>query len=168
MASSKSQDLDLLRRKISRYSKRAYEQGLIRGSGGNLSIRVPGSDRVLVTPTDISLGDVKPEEIILVNLDGEIIESPANLSPSKETSFHLRVYQISPVAQAVVHLHPPHATAYANKGKPLPMITVSARAKLQQVPNVGCAPPGSDELCDLVSKGMESFPEARSPLKMHF
>jgi len=162
MAKTPFQDLDFLRNEISRYSKRAYDQGLIRGSGGNLSLRVPDDNGILVTPTDVSLGDVEPEAIILVNLDGEIIESPSNLRPSKETSFHLRVYHRSPVIRAVVHLHPPHATAYANKGKPLPMITVSARAKLRHVPNVGCAPPGSDELCDLVSNGMESFPEAKA------
>lgn len=156
------QDLDFLRTEISSYSIRAYDKGLIRGSGGNLSLRVPGEDSVLVTPTDVSLGDVTPERMILVNLSGEVVESPLNLRPSKETSFHLRVYQIRPGVQAVVHLHPPHATAYANKGKPLPMITVSARAKLQHVPNVGCAPPGSEELCDLVSNGMESFPQAKA------
>lgn len=156
------QDLDFLRTEISSYSIRAYDKGLIRGSGGNLSLRVPGEDSVLVTPTDVSLGDLTPERMILVNLSGEVVESPLNLRPSKETSFHLRVYQIRPGVQAVVHLHPPHATAYANKGKPLPMITVSARAKLQHVPNVGCAPPGSEELCDLVSNGMESFPQAKA------
>lgn len=154
--------LVFLRREISKYSKRAYDRGLIRGTGGNLSIRIPGNETVLVTPTDVSLGDVKPEENILVNLDGEVIESPSGLNPSKETSFHLRAYRIRPDVQALVHLHPPYATAYADEGKPLPMATVSARAKLQQVPNVGCAPPGSAELCDLVSKSIESFPEARA------
>jgi L-fuculose-phosphate aldolase len=156
------QDEVLLRGEITRYSKRAYDRGLIRGTGGNLSIRIPTNEMVLVTPTDISLGEVKPEENILVNLEGAIIESPLGLMPSKETSFHLRVYRMRRDVQAVVHLHPPYATAYADKGQPLPMVTVSARAKLQQVPNVGCAPPGSEELCELVSKGIESFPDARA------
>ena len=156
------QDLVFLRAEISKYSNRAYDRGLVRGTGGNLSIRTPTDEMVLVTPTDISLGEVRPEENILVNLGGEIIESPLGLMPSKETSFHLRVYRMRDDVRAVVHLHPPYATAYAAKAKPLPMVTVSARAKLQQVPNVGCAPPGSDELCELVAKGIEGFPDARA------
>jgi ribulose-5-phosphate 4-epimerase/fuculose-1-phosphate aldolase len=156
------QDLAFLREEISKYSKRAYDRGLIRGTGGNLSIRTPTNKMALVTPTDISLGDVKPEENILVNLQGETIESPLGLMPSKETSFHLRVYRMRSDVRGVVHLHPPYATAYANKGKPLPMVTVSARAKLQQVPNIGCAPPGSNELCELVATSIESFPDARA------
>jgi ribulose-5-phosphate 4-epimerase/fuculose-1-phosphate aldolase len=162
MANSLLKDLDFLRGEICKYAKQSYDHGLIRGSGGNLSIRIPGKETVLVTPTDISLGDVKPEGIILVNLDGEIIESPIGLKPSKETSFHLRVYRLCPAVQAVVHLHPPYATAYANKRMSLPMVTVSARAKLKHVPTVECAPPGSDELCDVLSHGIESFPEARA------
>jgi ribulose-5-phosphate 4-epimerase/fuculose-1-phosphate aldolase len=156
------QNLVFLRGEISKYSKRAYDQGLIRGTGGNLSIRTPPNQTVLVTPTDISLAEVKPEENILVDLEGKVIESPLGLMPSKETSFHLRVYRMRRDVQAVIHLHPPYATAYANKGKPLPMVTVSARAKLQKVPNVGCAPPGSKELCELVAEGLEGFPEARA------
>ena len=162
MTDSPLQDLAFLRGEISRYSKRAYDRGLIRGTGGNLSIRIPTNEMVLITPTDISLGDVKPEENILVDLQGEIIESPLGMMPSKETSFHLQVYRIRRDVQAVIHLHPPYATAYAAEGEPLPTVTVSARAKLQQVPNVGCAPPGSDELCELVAKGIESFPDAKA------
>ena len=162
MTGSPLQDLAFLREEISKYSKRAYDRGLIRGTGGNLSLRSPTNEMVLVTPTDISLGDVKPEENILVNLHGETIESPLGLMPSKETSFHLRVYRMRSDVRGVVHLHPPYATAYADRGKPLPMVTVSAKAKLQQVPNIGCAPPGSDELCELVADGIESFPNARA------
>ena len=162
MTDSRLQDQVFLREEISKYSKRAYDRGLIRGTGGNLSTRTPTNEMVLITPTDISLVDVKPEENILLNLQGEIIESPLGLMPSKETSFHLKVYRLCSDVRGVVHLHPPYATAYANQGTPLPMVTVSARAKLEQVPNIGCAPPGSEELCELVARGMESFPDARA------
>ena len=162
MTGNPLQDLLFLRGEISKYAKRAYDRGLIRGTGGNLSIRISKNQTVLVTPTDISLAEVKPEENILVDLEGEVIDSPLGLMPSKETSFHLRVYRMHRDVQAVVHLHPPYATAYANKGRPLPMVTVSARAKLQQVPNVGCAPPGSEELCELVAVGLKDYSEARA------
>ena len=156
--------MDALRRSLTAYSKRSFDRGLICGTGGNLSVRVPDSDSVLVTPTGISLGDVAADENILVNLDGKILESPHGLKPSKETSFHLRAYQLRPDVQALAHLHPPYATAYSNKMLPLPLVTVSARANLNFVPSIECALPGSEELCDLVSSGLESFPEVKAIL----
>lgn len=155
---------DLLRQELSDYSRRSFERGLISGTGGNLSVRIPGTDNVLITPSGISLGDVKPEENILVNLKGEIIEVAPDLRPSKETSFHLGAYQLRPDVGALAHVHPPYATAYSNKGRPLPLVTVSARANLIHVPHVDCALPGSDELREFVCTGLESFPDARAIL----
>ena len=153
-----------LRRELCEYSRRSFNRGLVSGAGGNLSVRIPGTDRVLVTPSGISLGDVQPEEAILVSLEGEVIETLPGLVPSKETSFHLGTYSLRSDIGALAHVHPPYATAYSNKGKPLPMATVSARANLKHVPSVDCAWPGSPELRDFVCSGLESFPEARAIL----
>ena len=127
-------DIKFLREQLSAFSRRSYERGLVAGTGGNLSIRIPNTDTVLVTPTEISLGDVEPDENILVNLEGEIIDSPLGLKGSKETGFHLIAYRLRPDVGAIVHVHPPYATAYANKMQPLPMSTVSAMGKLKHVP----------------------------------
>ena len=164
MTSNQIIDVDFLRHELSKYSKRSYERGLINGTGGNLSVRVPGTDTVLITPSGISLGDVEPEENILVNLEGEIVDSPFGLKPSKETSFHLRAYQMRPDVQAVAHLHPPYATAYSNKGEPLPLVTVWARVNLEHVPSVESSLPGSAELRDFVCAGLESFPNVKAIL----
>ncbi|MBW2063615.1 MAG: class II aldolase/adducin family protein [Deltaproteobacteria bacterium] len=164
MGTNKQEEVEILRKELTRYSRRSYERGLICGTGGNLSARIPGTDIVLVTPTGVSLGDVEPQANILVNLEGEVLDSPLGLVPSKETSFHLRAYRLRPEISAVAHLHPPYATAYANKGVPLPLVTVSARANLKHVPTIECALPGSEELCELVTKGLEDYPEARAVL----
>ena len=82
-------DIDYYRQQLSEYSHRAFRRHLGGGTGGNLSIRIPGTDTVLVTPTGISLQEVEPDQNILFNLEGEIIESPQNLKGSKETGFHL-------------------------------------------------------------------------------
>jgi L-fuculose-phosphate aldolase len=164
MTSNQPIDVDSLRLELSDYARRSFDRGLICGTGGNLSVRVPGTDTVLITPTGLSLGDAKPEEHILVNLEGEIVQSPLGLKPSKETSFHLSAYLIRPDVQALAHLHPPYATAYSNKRKSLPLVTVSARGNLKHVPTVECALPGSTELCDFVTDGLKGFPEARAIL----
>ncbi|MBW2030559.1 MAG: class II aldolase/adducin family protein [Deltaproteobacteria bacterium] len=164
MADNMQEEEGILRKELSEYGRRSFERGLICGTGGNLSARIPGTDKVLVTPTGISLGDVRPNENILVSLDGEVLDSPMDLIPSKETSFHLRAYRLRPDINAVAHLHPPYATAYANKGIALPLVTVSARANLKHVPTIECALPGSEELCELVTKGLGDYPEARTLL----
>ena len=157
-------DIEFLREQLSAFSRRSYERGLVAGTGGNLSIRIPGTDTVLVTPTEISLGDVEPDENILVNLEGEIIDSPLGLKGSKETGFHLIAYRLRPDIGAIVHVHPPYATAYANKMKPLPMATVSAMGKLKHVPCIRSFSAGSQGLRDAVEVGLKDNPDINTLL----
>jgi len=123
-----------------------------------MSVRVPGTDEVLITPTGICLGDITPEMNLLIRLDGTVLESAWGLKSSKETGFHLAAYQLRPETGAVAHLHPPYATAYSNKMKPLPLVTVSARGVLKEVPWIESAPAGSAELAKYVQEGLRSFP----------
>ena len=157
-------DLDFFRQELSEYSRRSFERHLVGGTGGNLSVRIPETDTVLITPTGISLGDVKPEEHILVNLEGEVLASPMGLKGSKETSFHLAAYQIRPDIGAIAHVHPPYATAYSNMGKDLPLATISARIVLKKVPWVECFTPGSPELASCVAEGVQKNPEIKALL----
>lgn len=154
-------DIDALRQELSEYSIRSFNRRMVNGTGGNLSVRVPGTDTVLITPTGISLGDVKPEENILVNLDGEILDSPMGLKGSKETSFHLGAYKLRPDVGAISHVHPLYATAYSNLGKDLPMVTVSSRGGLGHVPCVDSFPAGSKELREVVCEGIQAHPEVK-------
>ncbi len=159
-----SDSLSLLRRELSYYSKKSFQRGLISGTGGNLSVRIPGEDRVLITPSGVSLDDVTPEINILVTLEGKILSAPPGLKPSKETSFHLAAYRLRSDVNALAHVHPPYSTAYANKNLPLPLVTVSARANLKHVACIECAIPGSGELRELVRTGLEANPDARAIL----
>ena len=153
-----------LRKELAEFSRRAFYRGLVSGAGGNMSLRVPGTDKVLITPTGVSLADVEPEANLLVNLEGVVLENPLGLTPSKETGFHLVVYRLRSDAGAVAHLHPPYATAYSNKEKPLPLVTVNSRAILKEVPWVDCALPGSQELCDFVHGGITKYPAVKAML----
>ncbi|MDR1932942.1 MAG: class II aldolase/adducin family protein [Spirochaetales bacterium] len=140
---------------LSDYSRRSFLRRLIGGTGGNLSLRVPDTDTVLITPTGVSLEEVTPECSVLVDLDGNIIESPLGFKGSKETGFHLSAYKIRADVMAVAHLHPPYSTAYAGAGASLPLATVSARLILKEVPCVPCYNPGSKELADCVTAALQ-------------
>ena len=155
---SKEMDIVRLRKELSEFSIRSFNRCLVSGTGGNMSVRVPGTDEVLITPTGICLGDITPEMNLLMNLDGTVLESPWGLKSSKETAFHLAAYRLRPETGAVAHLHPPYATAYANKMKPLPLVTVSARGVLKEVPWIESAPAGSPELSKYVQEGLRDFP----------
>jgi L-ribulose-5-phosphate 4-epimerase len=157
-------NVDFFRQELAEFSKRAFHRRLVGGTGGNLSVRIPDTDTVLITPTGISLGDVEPEENILVGLDGAILDSPKGLKGSKEAGFHLAAYRLRPDVGAIAHVHPPYATAYANKGSSLPLVTVSSRLVLKHVPCIACFLPGSLELRDCVIQGIENSPEANSLL----
>jgi L-ribulose-5-phosphate 4-epimerase len=158
---SKALEIIRLRRDLSDFSKRAFNRGLVSGTGGNMSVRIPGTDEVLITPTGVSLADIEPQINLLMNLDGEILENPCDLKSSKETGFHLAAYRLRPDAGAVAHLHPPYATAYSNKLKPLPMVTVSARGVLNEVPCIESAKAGSQELSEYVQQGLKKYPSVK-------
>jgi L-ribulose-5-phosphate 4-epimerase len=155
---SKSMDIVRLREELSDFSIRSFNRGLVSGTGGNMSVRIPGTDEVLITPTGISLEDIRPAMNLLMNLDGDVLESPWGLKSSKETGFHLAAYRLRPETGAVAHLHPPYATAYSNKMKPLPLVTVSARGVLNEVPWIESAKAGSSELSKYVQEGLKQFP----------
>lgn len=158
---SKALEIIRLRKELSDFSKRAFNRGLVSGTGGNMSVRIPGTDEVLITPTGISLADIEPEINLLMKLDGTILENPCDLKSSKETDFHLAAYRLRPDTGAVAHLHPPYATAYSNKRMPLPMATVSARGVLIDVPCIECAKAGSKELSGYVQQGLKQYPTVK-------
>lgn len=158
---NKEMEIIRLRKELSEFSRRAYNRGLVSGTGGNMSVRIPGTDIALITPTGICLGDIEPEINLLMKIDGTIIENPCGLRPSKETAFHLAVYQLRPEAGAVAHVHPPYATAYSNRVQSLPMVTVSAQAVLKEVPRIESAMSGSTELYEYVKAGLRKYPSAR-------
>ncbi len=152
--------LKQLKDELAETCRKAFRRGLVGGAGGNISARVPGEGRALITATGVSLGDIDERSIVLVDLAGTMLEGAPGMRPSKETGFHVCAYRLRPHVGAVVHLHPPHATAFAVRGMELPLVTDGALANLKRVPVVGHAPSGSPELHRLVEEGLRQHPEA--------
>ena len=141
--------------------QRAYARGLVGGSGGNISVRIPGREEFLISATGVSLGVIAPATMVRVSLQGEVLEAHGSCRPSKETGFHACVYRLRPQVGAVVHLHPPFATAFAVRGKEIPLVTDGAMLMLNRIPVVGHAPSGSKELHRIVEEGLLRYPEAK-------
>ena len=80
--------------------------GLVQGTEGNASARA--GELVAVSPSGVAYETLRPEDVCLVTLDGELVEGPA---PSVELPMHLAVYAARPDVGAVVHTHSPRATA---------------------------------------------------------
>lgn len=144
--------------------QKAFQRGLVGGSGGNISVRIQGREELLISATGVSLGDISPATLVRVDFSGKVMEAQDGHRPSKETGFHCSIYRMRPQVGAVVHLHPPYASAFAVRNKELPLLTDTAQNNLKRVPVVGFAPSGSDELRLIIEEGLRQYPEARAIL----
>ena len=158
------ENLTILKKQLSEYSKKSFNRGLVSGTGGNLSIRIPGEEKMLITPSGMALDEVAADDSILMDFEGNVIEVKEGFKPSKEAFFHIAVYRSRPDILAIAHLHPPYAVAFSNESQPLPLATISARVILDFVPCVECARPGSQELCLYVEEGVKKYPKSRAYL----
>ena len=109
-----------LREEICRIGALMYQKGMVDGTAGNISARLDGEDRFLLTPSGLATGFLQPQHLIIVNLAGERIDEPtaanAHLRPTSESAMHLECYRQRPDVQGVVHAHPPTAIALTLAG----------------------------------------------------
>jgi L-fuculose-phosphate aldolase len=96
---------------IIRVGQKLWQRHYVDGAGGNISVRL--GDYVLCTPTMLSKGDLKPEDICMTDLTGQRVAGTR--ARTSELLLHLSIYRNSD-ARSVVHCHPPHATAFAVLG----------------------------------------------------
>jgi L-fuculose-phosphate aldolase len=136
-----------LRRQMCDIGHRIWQRGYCNGNEGNHSVRI-GENRVLCTPTGISKGFLEPEDMCVVDLEGNQVESnPRGRKRTSEVLVHLSVYKHRSDVQAVIHSHPPHAVAFCIAGMPLPEgIHPEAEVFLGKVPVAEYATPGTPEL----------------------
>ena len=141
---------DELKEEICRVMKALYQRGLISALGGNVSARVPGSSEFWITPSGVFKGAVEPDDLVKLDLDGNIIDG--YLRPSIEWPMHAAVYKVRPDVNAIVHAHNPYTLGLALAGIGIKPISVEAVMVLRKVEIVPFAFPGTDELAKLVEK----------------
>jgi L-fuculose-phosphate aldolase len=112
------------REEIVRYGRMLHQQGFVAAMDGNLSVRLK-DDRILVTPTCVSKGAMRPADMVIVDLEGKRVSGRRNVT--SEIGMHLLIYRLRPDIQAIVHAHPPTATGFAAAGIALnePLVCVS-------------------------------------------
>jgi L-fuculose-phosphate aldolase len=98
------------------FGQRMHQQGFVSACDGNLSVRLE-RNRILATPSGVSKGMMKAEQMVIVDLDGNHIGG--NMPVSSEIQMHLTVYRERQDVNAVVHAHPVTATGFASAGMAL-------------------------------------------------
>jgi L-fuculose-phosphate aldolase len=143
------------REEIVRYGRMLHDRGFVAAMDGNLSVRLKG-DRILVTPTCVSKGAMRPADMVIVDPDGNRLAGRRNVT--SELGMHLLIYRMRPDVQAVVHAHPPTATGFAAAGMALTEPLVC-----EVVMGLGCIPlarygtPGTSELAQTLEPYVEQY-----------
>lgn len=104
------------RQELTAYCHRLYARKLLVGTDGNLSLKVE-KDRLLVTPSGVCKADLQPDDFLIMDLSGTVIDAKAGRKPTSELPLHLVCYQRRRDVVAVVHAHPPAAIAFSVAGR---------------------------------------------------
>jgi len=143
-----------LKQQICEIGRRVYEKGFAAANDGNISIRV-GDNEVLCSPTMICKGFMKPEDLCAVDLDGNQIAGTRKRT--SEILLHLTIMKHRPDVRAVVHCHPPHATAFAVAGEPIPQCVLpEVEVFMGEVPIAPYETPGGQKFADTVLPFLDS------------
>ena len=144
-----------LRALICRVGALMYQKGYVDGTAGNISARLDEAG-FLVTPSGLATGFLQPEQLIVVNSEGERVDAPtaanADLRPTSEISMHLECFRQRPDVQGVVHAHPPTAVALTLVGYDFQQCLIPEMVVLLGlVPTAPYSTPSSTENRDAIS-----------------
>jgi L-fuculose-phosphate aldolase len=141
-----------LKQEMCEIGSRIWQKGFCAGNEGNHSLRI-SDDRVLCTPTGLSKGFLKPDMITIVDMDGNQVDKENKYKRTSEILLHLAIYKKRPDVKAVIHSHPPHATAFACAGVPIPEgVHPEAEVFLGKVPTAKYTTPSYAGLGESVTK----------------
>ncbi len=149
--------LEALREQVWKLHLELPKNDLVKWTGGNVSGRDPGTGLVVIKPSGLKYPDLRPEHLVVLDVDGKIVEG--NLSPSSDTASHLYIYRQRPDVGGIVHTHSPYATAFAAVGKPIPVyLTAIADEFGGPIPVGGFALIGGEEIGKVVVESIGSSP----------
>ncbi len=131
--------------------RRVYDRGFVASNDGNISCRIE-EDRILTTPTGMSKGFLKLEDLCITDMDGTLVSGQKR--PSSEIGMHIFLYRERPDVRAVVHAHPPTATGFAVAG-----VSLTACVLPEVIITLGAIP--------IVEYGTPGGPEISEPIKQY-
>lgn len=160
-----SNDHAELRHRIVEGANRLIRNGaLSRNNHGNMSIRIPGTDEIIMTGS--SLQGLSPEGLARINLAGEVLDGRVDPASNEIIEMHTAVYRSRPDVGSVVHTHSPHATAYAIAAKPMECFS-SSLARLgiiNPIPVTKFGPRGSDLAVRSIEETLHANPDCKALL----
>jgi len=142
-----------VRQQIVEVVNELYATQLVTATGGNVSARA-GEGEAWITPSQLFKGDLAPEILVRIDLEGKPLD-PGARKPSSESLMHTAILKARPDVQCVIHAHAPHATILVNAD--LPFLPISTEACF--LVNIGRIPfvmPGSKEMAEAVVKALGS------------
>ena len=145
----------LIRAEMAEIGRRLYERNHICGTVGNLSARLPDG-KILITPSAVNKGYLKPDDMIICSADGEKLEAMGE--PSSEIKLHTAIYKWRKDVTAICHAHPIYATAYSVAGISLDRpVLPEIVGTLGAIPLAGYASPGSTDLPETLADLIERY-----------
>lgn len=137
------------RREIVHWGKMLHECGFVAATDGNLSVRLD-ENRILATPTAMSKSQMRPADLVIVDMEGRRLGGRRNVS--SEIAMHLMIYRLRPDIRGIVHAHPPTATGFAAAGMALNQpLVCEVVIGLGSIPLAKYGTPGTPELTDALA-----------------
>ena len=133
------------------YGKKLITENLTDGTGGNISIYDPETGLMAISPSGIDYFKTNPEDVVIMNLDGEIVDG--DKKPSSEKDLHIEMYKIKPEIRSVVHTYSMFCTVLACLQMPIHSVHyVLADAGTDEVPCTPYVTYGTKDLAMLAAK----------------
>ena len=133
--------LEKERKEIVTFGRKLLTSGLTAGTGGNLSVANRKKNLIAVTPSGVDYLEMSPEDVVLVGMEGGLIET-SKYKPSSELLFHLALYRRRQDIQAVVHTHSVYATTLASLGWEIPPFHYLVATRARKSPLLLTRPSG--------------------------
>jgi len=134
-----------LRCEVLRVANAVHAAGLVVGSAGNISGRMPDDTTVCMTPSSVPYADMTEDQLVVVDPDGNVVDGEG--SPTSEKSLHLEVYRRYPEVGGVIHSHATYASMFAVARQPIPAAIEEVVVYIGgDVPICDFCPTGTDEL----------------------
>ena len=140
------------REAVVEYGRNLLASSLTTGTGGNVSVLNKESGVIAISPSAMDYTTIKPEDVVLVSLDGQVVDG--SRKPSTETPLHLAHYRIRPDIGAVVHTHPPYATTVGCLHWEIPAMHYLVGFSGKKVPLAKYATYGTEELARLTAEAI--------------
>ena len=154
------------REEICRVGRSLFERGLVHATAGNISVRLPGNQGFLITPTDACLGFLQPDRLAHADVSGAPLAGP---TASKTLALHRAIYAADATARCVIHTHSAELVALTLEGvwradAILPPITPYFVMKVGRVPLIAYHRPGDALWMPSYSLYMSALTQVSKPM----